>query len=92
MDGDWDTPDLDAVLDLGLANLYSEPSKPSLFDPVTKIWHQLRDNDETGSRKNIAYHYDLGNDFYELWLDETMTYSSAMFDPRRRGSQRRADA
>ncbi len=80
MEGDWDTPDLDAVLDLGLANLYDEPSKPSLFDPVTKAWHQLRDNDEKGSRKNIAHHYDLGNDFYRLWLDETMTYSSALFD------------
>jgi len=79
MDGDWDTPDLDAVLDLGIANLYSEPSKPSFFDPVTRVWHHLRDNDEKGSRKNIAYHYDLGNEFYELWLDETMAYSSALF-------------
>jgi len=79
MDGDWDTPDLDAVLDLGIANLDPAPSKPTLLDPVTKVWHRLRDNDVDGSRKNVAYHYDLGNEFYELWLDETMAYSSALF-------------
>ena len=46
----------------------------------TRIGHMLRRNSKTGSRKNISYHYDLGNDFYALWLDKTMTYSSAVFE------------
>jgi len=40
----------------------------------------FRKNTYNGSKKNIQYHYDLGNDFYQLWLDETMTYSSALFN------------
>ena len=47
---------------------------------TTKISHFRNRNSKTGSRRNIAYHYDLGNDFYELWLDKTMTYSSAVFE------------
>ena len=50
---------------------------PSWFD---KLWHKRRDNNPQGSKKNISAHYDLGNDFYKLWLDETMTYSSAVFN------------
>lgn len=49
----------------------------SWFD---RLWHRKRDNDHSGSKENIKAHYDLGNDFYKLWLDETMTYSSAIFD------------
>jgi cyclopropane-fatty-acyl-phospholipid synthase len=49
----------------------------SLLD---KFWHKRRDNNRRGSRENIAAHYDLGNDFYRLWLDDTMSYSSAVFD------------
>ncbi len=49
----------------------------SLFD---KLWHTKRENTRQGSRQNIAEHYDLGNDFYKLWLDDTMSYSSAIFD------------
>lgn len=82
MAGYWDTPDLDAVLDLGVANL--KPVERTHFSPLTPVaraWHALRDNSLAGSRRNIAYHYDLGNDFYRLWLDETMAYSSALFRP-----------
>ncbi len=80
MDGAWDSPDLDAVLALGLANLGPEPgSSANLLTPVTRAWHAARENSVSGSRKNIAYHYDLGNDFYRLWLDPTMAYSSAMY-------------
>lgn len=78
MAGAWDTPDLDAVLALGVANIDPEPSKATWASPFTKAWHALQDNDITGSRRNITYHYDLGNDFYRLWLDETMAYSSAL--------------
>ncbi len=49
----------------------------SLFD---KFWHKKRDNNREGSKDNIAAHYDLGNAFYKLWLDDTMSYSSAVFD------------
>jgi cyclopropane-fatty-acyl-phospholipid synthase len=49
----------------------------SFFD---KIWHKKRDNTREGSKDNIAEHYDLGNKFYQLWLDDTMSYSSAVFD------------
>lgn len=82
MDGSWDTPDLDAVLDLGLANLTSgwTADVPTVLRPLHRLYHAMRDNDaQGGSRRNIAEHYDLGNDFYELWLDDTMTYSSARF-------------
>ena len=46
----------------------------------TKLAHLRNRNSKEGSRRNISYHYDLGNDFYELWLDKTMTYSSAVFE------------
>ena len=49
----------------------------SWFD---KLWHMARDNNHEGSKENISAHYDLGNAFYKLWLDGTMTYSSAVFD------------
>jgi cyclopropane-fatty-acyl-phospholipid synthase len=80
MDGLWDTPDLDAVLDLGVANLKPvDHMRLNLTVPLTRAWHALQDNSLSGSRRNISYHYDLGNDFYRLWLDRTMAYSSALF-------------
>jgi cyclopropane-fatty-acyl-phospholipid synthase len=81
MDGDWDTPDLQKVLLLGAANLPENPkSRVTSRTRDARDWHEQCDNDLTGSRKNIACHYDLGNSFYRLWLDETMTYSSALFE------------
>ncbi len=50
--------------------------------PLQKMLHALNRNTRKGSRKNIAAHYDLGNDFYSLWLDPTMMYSSAYFETR----------
>src|SRR5215204_4180694 len=47
---------------------------------LDKLRHRARDNNAEGSKENISAHYDLGNSFYKLWLDETMTYSSAVFD------------
>jgi cyclopropane-fatty-acyl-phospholipid synthase len=49
----------------------------SFFD---KLWHKRRDNTKEGAKDNIAAHYDLGNTFYQAWLDDTMSYSSAVFD------------
>lgn len=51
----------------------------SVFD---KLWHRKRDNSKANSQDNISAHYDLGNAFYKLWLDDTMTYSSAIFDSK----------
>lgn len=79
MDGAWDSPSLDAVLELGVANMEPAPTKTTLLTPLARAWHAMRDNDVAGSRKNIAHHYDLGNDFYRIWLDPTMTYSCALF-------------
>ena len=83
MDGAWDTDDLGAVLDLGLANLSAGwvADAPFVLRPLHRLWHAMRDNDPWGgSKRNVSHHYDLGNDFYGLWLDETMTYSAAIFD------------
>ncbi|MGU3575952.1 class I SAM-dependent methyltransferase [Brucellaceae bacterium C25G] len=83
MDNQWDSPDIGAVLDLGLANepyLSSVLSLPLLTKLMTNFRHRLRANTKKGSKRNIAFHYDLGNSFYNQWLDETMTYSSALFE------------
>ncbi|KEQ08423.1 SAM-dependent methyltransferase [Pseudorhizobium pelagicum] len=82
LDGDWETPDLGAVLELVVAN--DQVWRPvTLAGPlraaVAFLQHRLRRNSRAGSRRNIAFHYDLGNEFYRLWLDETMTYSSALY-------------
>ncbi len=81
MDGEWDTSDMSALLRLlRLNNQALAPSRYSKLAAIAnRILHALRRNNRYGSRRNIAYHYDLGNDFYKLWLDETMTYSSAVF-------------
>jgi cyclopropane-fatty-acyl-phospholipid synthase len=82
MDGWWDTPDLMALLDLlMLSNDEISRSIPgaAIFRTYERLRHWLRSNSKTQARKNISYHYDLGNTFYGLWLDDTMTYSSALF-------------
>jgi cyclopropane-fatty-acyl-phospholipid synthase len=82
MDGWWDTPDLQAVLDAALLNNDSVARSltgRTLTRLVERLRHLLNANTRRGSRRNIAAHYDLGNDFYAKWLDESMTYSSALF-------------
>lgn len=84
MDGMWDTPDLAAVLVLFSRNFDSMAenlkAKP-LMRWLHWALHMMNKNTKAGSRKNIHAHYDLGNDFYQLWLDPSMTYSSAFFEP-----------
>ena len=81
-DGLVDTPDMTAVLVLCARN-QAALSKVFYGNPLValllRIAHVLRPNTRAGSRKNIHAHYDLGNAFYRLWLDETMTYSSGIF-------------
>lgn len=83
LDGDWDTPDLQAFMDLVQApqNNGVNDGFPGLglVRAYERMRHWLRSNNRRQARKNISYHYDLGNEFYGLWLDETMTYSSALF-------------
>jgi cyclopropane-fatty-acyl-phospholipid synthase len=84
LDGQWTTPDLVALLDLMAQNLSfgAVRKPPAVLQPVQRLIHLARPNSRRGARKNILYHYDLGNDFYRLWLDPTMTYSCALFyDP-----------
>jgi cyclopropane-fatty-acyl-phospholipid synthase len=82
MDGDWESPDLTALLELALRNeAHAGEFEPNLAQRlVNSIRHRLRRNTLGGSRRNIAYHYDLSNAFYRLWLDEGMSYSSALFE------------
>lgn len=83
MDGDWDSPDVTALLELAILNgeRLDDLLSPSTFlGWAARLRHRLRRNTRAGSRRNIAFHYDLGNDFYRLWLDETMTYSAALYD------------
>ncbi|MFN0135967.1 MAG: class I SAM-dependent methyltransferase, partial [Phycisphaerae bacterium] len=51
-----------------------------LVQPLHRVFHWRRENTRDGSRRNIAAHYDLGNDFYKLWLDDTMAYSAGIFE------------
>ncbi len=82
MDGWWTTPDLQALLDTVLKNNneigHSMPGA-SLVRAYERLRHWLRSNSRGQARRNISHHYDLGNEFYGHWLDETMTYSSAIF-------------
>lgn len=82
MDGWWDSPDLQALLDVSLMNNEAVArgfTGAGLVRAYERFRHWLRSNTKRGSRKNISYHYDLGNDFYGLWLDPTMSYSSALY-------------
>ena len=88
MDGRWDTPDLPALLTVLAHNqaaldraFYGQWWQRALF----RLKHWRNANSKHNAKRNIVAHYDLGNDFYRLWLDPTMTYSSALFgdDPAR---------
>jgi cyclopropane-fatty-acyl-phospholipid synthase len=79
IDGDWSSPDLPALMEFACANdrLAGSPLPPAAL--ARRLRHALNRNTRRGSRRNIAAHYDLGNDFYRQWLDDGMTYSSAIF-------------
>lgn len=83
MAGDWTTSDLTALLELFIAN--REALERAIYGSwwgalAHRLRHALRRNSRRGSARNIPAHYDLGNGFYRLWLDRTMTYSSAWFE------------
>ena len=84
INGYWATTDLSDLLRILLRNRdvleKMDSGLARLSQPLQKVLHAFNRNTRKGSRKNIAAHYDLGNDFYQLWLDPTMMYSSAYFE------------
>ena len=80
--GDWNSSNLKTILELAIRNrtiLDKAIYGTWLGSIFYRVKHWLRDNSKSGSRKNIHAHYDLGNAFYSLWLDPSMSYSSAWF-------------
>ena len=82
MEGRWDTTDLMTLLTVMACN--QRPLELAFYGRwwrqlVFRARHLLRTNSKRQAKKNIVAHYDLGNDFYGLWLDATMTYSAALF-------------
>ena len=83
MDGEASSQSLPTLIELAvLHDKYLENAlKTNIFRQAgLRLFHTLRRNNKPGSAKNIAHHYDIGNSFYQAWLDPTMTYSSAVFD------------
>jgi cyclopropane-fatty-acyl-phospholipid synthase len=82
--GHWRCDELTFLTQILLRNRHVLDSMNSgaarLTRPLQKLFHWMHRNSRNGSRRNIAAHYDLGNDFYSLWLDETMMYSAAFFE------------
>ena len=80
--GEWSSPDPVPIFELFSANavpLGDIGRAKGPFRWINALAHRLRDNAPRKARANIQAHYDLGNDFYSAWLDETMTYSCARF-------------
>jgi cyclopropane-fatty-acyl-phospholipid synthase len=90
IDGDWETPDLTAVVAWFVLNHRHAPTLSgssrarslalNFLRFADRLGHLLRPNDRTTARRNIAEHYDLSNDFFALWLDESMMYSAARWE------------
>lgn len=82
IDGDWATPDLPCLIDWAVRNeeSFARTMRGTVLSRLAlRLLHSRRANSRRGSRRNIAAHYDLGNAFYEAWLDRGMSYSSAVF-------------
>lgn len=89
MDGDWSTSDLTKLIRWTIANIEanglmsgsnSSAGVMNLLSSLNRFVHLKNKNTKSGSSKNIQYHYDLSNDFYKLFLDQTMSYSCAVFE------------
>lgn len=82
LDGAWTSEDLEALIEFGARNgdrFWTALDGSMPFRLINWIAHRGNENTRAGSRRNIEAHYDLGNDFYRLWLDRRMIYSSAIF-------------
>lgn len=87
MDGHWDSDHLADFLTVGAMNyeaLDKTMNGSILYRMLNRLLHGMNRNSKNGSKRNIAAHYDLGNDFYKHWLDPSMTYSSGQFDDKAR--------
>lgn len=96
LDGDWDTPDLQALMDL-IQLPENDPVNDGfpamgLVRGLERLRFWLQSNSHRQARRNIAAHYDLGNEFYRLWLDDSMTYSSALFASGQESLERAQEA
>ncbi len=89
VDGEWDTPDITSVIRWMILNVENSgvmsgsKSKAAFFNilgQVNRVGHLVKRNSKSGSKNNIAFHYDLSNDFYSKWLDPSMTYSCGYFE------------
>lgn len=81
--GHWDSPDIEALLALAIRNFdnLGGQGQPGFLAGLRfRLLDRLRHNSVAGSARNIRAHYDVGNEFYQLWLDPGMSYSSALFD------------
>jgi cyclopropane-fatty-acyl-phospholipid synthase len=88
--GDWESPDLVPIFDLFMRNrvaLGSVGRSSGIAKLAGRLAHWFRRNSRAQARDNIEAHYDLGNDFYGCWLDESWTYSSAVFDALPAGAE-----
>ncbi len=82
LEGMWDSPNITAFLELFARNREALQTRLKGFPLArfgARLYHAARHNSKSGSKRNIEFHYDLGNAFYRRWLDGTMTYSSARF-------------
>lgn len=85
MDGDWESDNLADFLTVGAMNyeaLDETLNGNFFFRNMNRLLHSMNGNTKSGSKRNIAAHYDLGNAFYERWLDPSMTYSSGQYDDK----------
>jgi len=83
MRGEWESDDLPALFSLIMRNEHriGPATRGGFLSRLNNMWHHRnKKNSIKGSQRNIAFHYDLGNDFYRLWLDESMSYSSALYE------------
>jgi cyclopropane-fatty-acyl-phospholipid synthase len=84
MHGYWRCNDLVSLVRILLQNIEvldgMETGAARFTEPLQKLFHWVNRNSHEGAHRNISAHYDLGNEFFALWLDETMMYSSAIFE------------
>ena len=85
INGHWETNDLVGLFKVFIANQdalngVDGSLMSSLQDGLGRLWHKARKNNIAGSKENITAHYDLSNEFYKSWLDESMSYSCALFE------------
>ena len=81
--GEWTTNNLSYVIKLGIENIKTIKNfklRQKILENIIKMFSFSESNTVSKSKKQISYHYDLGDNFYKCWLDKTMTYSSAIFE------------